>query len=260
MQTLAREKKNENAAFKRFVRSVLVEDFDGGGYAGDYDPGPMGYGGPWGVSFGGPGLFKTFVQPFVDVFRVATAETKKLAAASRGLLKSAFEATVSMIVPFVEAEYDEIWNKQNEKIKEINQEYADVYKRIDDAFAGDDVRVLAFLVDPLSVIAVSATRTGGGALLGIAKTLTGLRAVPLPRLSKRSTSSASSRNSSGDGGYGYGYGYGGYGKGGSYDVGDSGASTSENVLREKKSFDLNAALSKSPAAKDMSARAKTVAS
>jgi len=109
-------------------------------YSGGQDPGP---------------LLKAFVEPFTDVFKTAVAGVKEITTDVATLLRIAFEAVVTTIVPFISADYQAIFDRRDKRMEDIKREYEDVYSRTDAAL-GDDAKLMGFMLNPAAFLAGSA--------------------------------------------------------------------------------------------------------
>jgi len=155
---------------KQYVKEVLKEDI-GDGYAfGDY-----GYdaSSPFGMDFGGPSLYNVFVQPFTDVLKTAKAGGEQIAASARATLKTAFEITLSSIIPFFAANFKDIFDKEKEDLRKIKEKYREVFDRTDAALGSDELLIWAFLVDPSAVLTAKAAKKSARVVIDIFKTLAG---------------------------------------------------------------------------------------
>src|SRR4051812_36709123 len=108
---------------KEYVRHIIAED--------GYDMGMMGMGDmPGGIAFGGPSLYQTFIKPFVNVGKVALAGAEKIAARTKAAIRVAVEGTLSTLIPFLEAEYDKIFEAEEKDLALIKEKYADLFNEI----------------------------------------------------------------------------------------------------------------------------------
>jgi hypothetical protein len=69
---------------REYVAGLLAED-DGYGGVGDM----MGMAGPMGIAWGGPSLYKTFIEPFTDVAKSGAYAVKRTGSDMRLFLKVA---------------------------------------------------------------------------------------------------------------------------------------------------------------------------
>jgi len=158
--------KNSHRLLREYLRNVLLENYGDGTFAVDTG-GQL----QWGVS--GSDLARAFITPFTDVVSTAVGKSKELLAKGGTLFKVALEATVSMLIPFVQGDYDKIFAKEKQKIKEIRSEYKDVYARTDAALSSGDTAVLAFLASPGSVIITSISKMAPQKAASILSVVTG---------------------------------------------------------------------------------------
>lgn len=159
---------------KEFVRQVIRED-DGGAWAADLTGG--GFDTPYGLKYGsGQDLYKIFVEPFTDVFQVASGKTKELSVKAQTLGKAALKTIGNAFLPNVAADYENVFKQEKAQLDKIKQEYKDVYDRVWSAFEHDDVKVLAFFSDPLAagrMMGYFGGKTGIKAALHIANSMSG---------------------------------------------------------------------------------------
>lgn len=105
--------------------------------------------GPYGQHFGsGEDLYKIFVKPFTDVVATAAGGTKELSQRGQTLLKTAFEAVATSLLPFMKDNYSDIFADEAQQIKKIRQQYAKVYNDTWEAFNNHDLLVAAFMYRP----------------------------------------------------------------------------------------------------------------
>lgn len=130
---------------REYVKEILKEDEAGGDYGGLGGMDAGGYGSPFGS---GKDLYNIFVKPFSDVVTTTAGKTKELSQKGQTLLKVAFEAVATSLIPFLKDSYSEIFANEQQQIKKIRHEYAKVYSDTWDAFKNHDVMVAAFLYRP----------------------------------------------------------------------------------------------------------------
>lgn len=124
------------------IREVLRED-----YGGDY--GGMDMMGPYGMEFvSRDQLYDIFVKPFVNVVGVAAGKTKELSQKGQTLLKVAFEAVATTLIPWLRDDYEEIFATEKQAIDKIRSEYGQYYDAVWDAFKNSDVMIAAFMYRP----------------------------------------------------------------------------------------------------------------
>ena len=139
---------------REYVLRVLLED--DGGFGGDvygdlasFDAGMN----PWGMNLGsGEDMYNVFVKPFVDVVDTAMGKGKELSQHAQTVIKVAFEAVATSIIPILSDSYTEIFSKEKERIDKIREEYKEVYQSNWDAFKDDDVMCTAFCYAPAAVL------------------------------------------------------------------------------------------------------------
>lgn len=140
---------SDNRLLREYVAKILCED-DGGDVAADLMAGAAG-GMPYGMSYGsGSDLYKVFVEPFVDVFKVAGGKTKELSTRAQTLGKTALKAMITSLIPTIADDYEKIFAEERRKLDSIRREYGDAYDRVWAAFEHDDVKVLSFFYDPFA--------------------------------------------------------------------------------------------------------------
>lgn len=154
---------DERRILKEYVKSVLLEDEGYGAAYGDYSDSP------YGVSWGGPSLFKIFVEPFVDVFKTTKAAAEDISARTRAAAKVAFEAIATSLIPGLSSDYKAIFEKEHAELEKIKGKYRDVFERTDKALfnEGNDFVLLAFLLDPARFITAVALNKAPSAVLSV---------------------------------------------------------------------------------------------
>lgn len=146
----------KNRLLREYVRTLVSEmDFGGigdGGY-GSYSYGDIGMGRDGGVGgWGGKSVLSVFGSPFLDVAKTAVGVGKEFGAHAKGLARTGVEAALSLVLPFVQGEYDKISKETSEEVQKVKKEYQDLYKKNLDAFFNTDLVTLAFFVNPIAVI------------------------------------------------------------------------------------------------------------
>lgn len=129
----------------------IIKENEGGGDYGGFGYSGFGYsgGGYYGVHFAtNEQMYDIFVRPFVDVFKVAAAETKKISVRAQTALTVAFETIVTSLLPIFADSYDDIFKAEHDRIKKIKADYADVYREVFDSFKNMDVLLPAFMFAP----------------------------------------------------------------------------------------------------------------
>ena len=120
-------------------KKIISEDFD-------FD-----FGGGFGMYAGGTSgddLWDTFITPFTDVVQTAIASGLEIGNQALGLFKTIAAGALVQVVPFVDFDYDLIHNKTEERTKEIQSKYKDVFDRTDAALKNNEFKVLSFLLNP----------------------------------------------------------------------------------------------------------------
>lgn len=154
---------------KEYVRNALLEDDTG---YGGYDLSGMGDS-PYGMAWGGPSLFKVFVQPFADVISTGRAGAEKLSTRVRTLAKTVFEAVATSVIPILSSDFKKIFDKETEQLNKIKEKYRAVFERTDEALSNSDIALAAFLINPAATAASTILKTAPEVALGIFETLAG---------------------------------------------------------------------------------------
>jgi hypothetical protein len=118
-------------------------------------------------------LYKAFIKPFVDVVGTAVGKTKELTVRAQTILKVALETALTILLPFGESEYKEIFEAQDKKIEEIQKDYAEVYKSTKDALGGSGLAIFAFTCFPAAAIGATIAKKGPKATANVLSTLSG---------------------------------------------------------------------------------------
>lgn len=120
---------------REYIKEIIKEEYDDGGWGG--------------VEFGSQkDLYNVFVKPFTDVVHTAAAETKKISNRTQTLLKVSFGSIITSLIPALTANYDQIFDEQDENIQKIKAQYKDVYDATYTSFKDRDVVMSAFLYAP----------------------------------------------------------------------------------------------------------------
>jgi len=153
---------------REYVQELLKEDDYGGLGLSDAMVGP------YGMHYGsGEDLYKVFIKPFADVVGVAAGKTKELSEKGQTLVKVAFEAVATTLVPILRDSYQEIFAEEKEKIDKIRGEYAEVYQATWDAFKENDILVAAFMYRPDLFLNVQFARKAPAAAAKLLSVVTG---------------------------------------------------------------------------------------
>lgn len=161
---------NDKNILREYIENILTE-YDGG-YDVDYtnmSDSPMG------MSWGGPGLFKTFIEPFVDVLKTGKAASEKVSSKVKTLGKVIFETLKTTLIPALESNYKQIFDSEKEQIKKINQKYSDVYDRTNKALFQNDIIMAAFMTNPALFITAIMAKKSPEVALDVIEVFTGKR-------------------------------------------------------------------------------------
>lgn len=118
-------------------------------------------------------LYDTFINPWLDVFRTARAETEKLSASAQRFAKTVIEAAISTAIPFVDAEFGKIKAQEKTQMARIDSKYADVYQRVQKGIDFPDFQLALFMRSPGSYLASRVLSMGPDATKEMIATLTG---------------------------------------------------------------------------------------
>lgn len=166
--------KSSERLLKEYISTVVVED-DGGGFGGDYGDvyGAMSDSPYGGGGYGAGSLYKIFVEPFVDVYKVAKAEVSKMAVRTRTALKVGVETLLTTFLPFLGSDYDKIFADQKSQLAQIQKKYQSVFDRIDSALLHNDVVITAFLLNPAVVLGAGLIKKAPDAVMETVEVLLG---------------------------------------------------------------------------------------
>lgn len=146
----------------KLVEWVIAED-DGGGWGGGGWGDDMGFHG----AYGGPsgGLYKTFLQPFVDVWDTAKSVAETGMSKVQLLTGIVTYGVMSSLLPFVTANYEEMVQHDKRRMSKIQSKYKEVLERTDEALTsvgGDyDGAGLFFVMFPAQVMARNLVKNMG---------------------------------------------------------------------------------------------------
>lgn len=136
--------------------SILKED-DYGDYDGYSDYDSYGGGGGYGNSAAQSGLYKTFIQPLVDVGMSALNILSTLSATAQEVLKTLIINIPKAITPWLKVEdYKVIQHRQTVAIASLNSKYAETLKRNMEALKDHDLWGFHFLINPTRMLGTKA--------------------------------------------------------------------------------------------------------
>lgn len=98
-------------------------------------------------------LYNTFIQPFVDVGVTAAYGVEKLSAQVQTVLAGVLYGLPTLIVPYLEYDYETFRQEEKEKVDDITKKYETTLKANLDAITSNDAFGLAFLLAPATVLA-----------------------------------------------------------------------------------------------------------
>ena len=159
---------------REYVRALLKEEGDHAGYTAHDIMMSAGAASPYGIHYGtGSDMYDAFVKPFVDVIQTAAGKTKELSARAQALLKVAFEAVATTVIPILRDDYEEIFEKERHSLEKIRQEYGDVYQSNWDALFNSDVQIAAFFYAPAALLTAQLVRKSPDLALNLISILSG---------------------------------------------------------------------------------------
>lgn len=174
---------------REYIKRTLTEDYYGGegGFSTDYHsaagalaPGRFG---------SSEDLYNTFIQPFVDVFKVAVGKTKEVAIATKTLLSVVLQTILTTIFPIFESNYVKTFEDYEDEIKEVKSEYREVYdKLLSSDIVSGDLAFLAFLASPALTTAFLVGKKTPGVLKDTLSVVTGGFSDDVYRSIKRGSS------------------------------------------------------------------------
>lgn len=134
------------------VKAALSEQDGGdygdlGVYGGDYG----GYGGGGDTSSSGQ-LYKTFIQPFVDVGKTLAYGIERLSAQTQTVVKGILAGLPTLFIPGLEYDYKQFRAEEAEKVNKIKERYKEVLGRNWEALQSNDAFGFAFLLEPSVVL------------------------------------------------------------------------------------------------------------
>lgn len=130
---------------REYIRELLAED-DGGAYGEMMD---LAASSPMGMEFvGRDQLMNIFVGPFITAIGHTTGKVKEISASAVSVLRVAFEAIATTLIPILQSDYAEIFSDEQQQLEKIRNEYGHYYQETWEALNNDDVLVAAFLYQP----------------------------------------------------------------------------------------------------------------
>lgn len=168
------KKINEAALLRQYIREslLLTEDEFSGVDASGFST--IGIGMGYGPMYADPGpMVKTFITPFTDFFDTVVATAKEISVDAKVLLQVAFKVAISTIIPIIGQRYDKIFDERDKKIKEIRDQYRDVFERTDQALGAGDAKLIMFMANPAAFLAGAAALKAPAATKGLLSIATG---------------------------------------------------------------------------------------
>lgn len=104
----------------------------------------------------GSSLKSIFIDPFVDAFKVGTAETKKLGIRLAGAVSTIVSSVLSVAIPSYQANYSKIIEHQKQSIDKVSKKYEEAYKNVNSSFKHPDIGFFSFMLDPLAWLSLKA--------------------------------------------------------------------------------------------------------
>ncbi len=140
------------------LAKILFEEEGGGDYSTPSDIGSFysgtgdgGYGGGGGGSVGE--FYKTFVAPFGTLFGALGYSTEKIANAAYYFTKKILVNIPRLFNPVTPLIFDDIKDEEKASYKRLDQRYAAVLKEVNQQLKNTDIKALAFLYAPQSILA-----------------------------------------------------------------------------------------------------------
>lgn len=143
-------KKKDEIIIRSLIRESIIKEYmdDFGGVT------------PWTNSASkgtyGSSLKSIFIDPFVDAFKVGTAETKKLGVRLAGTISTIISSVLSVAIPSYEANYGKIIEHQKQSIDKISKKYQTAYENVNGSFKHPDIGFFSFMLDPLAWLSLKA--------------------------------------------------------------------------------------------------------
>lgn len=104
----------------------------------------------------GASLKSMFIDPFLDAFKVGTAELKKLGTRVATAIHTIIEAALSIAVPSYQADYEALMLQQQKRINDISKKYKGAYEAVAGSFKHPDIGLYTFMLDPLAWLSLKA--------------------------------------------------------------------------------------------------------
>lgn len=136
------------------------------------------YGDEFGDALGDVG-WKDFTKVIGDPGKVKDAivgSALKAGTRAHTLLSVIVRGIPSLIIPFIKTKYDRIYARERTQLGKIKQKYPDVFRNADKVFT-DDGKLVAFMVNPVMMLAAVAATATPSVVLGLADALGGDEAV-----------------------------------------------------------------------------------
>jgi len=104
----------------------------------------------------GASLKSMFIDPFLDAFKIGTAELKKLGTRVATAVHTIIEAALSTAVPSYQADYEGLMLQQQKRINDISKKYQGAYEAVAGSFKHPDIGLYTFMLDPLAWLSLKA--------------------------------------------------------------------------------------------------------
>lgn len=167
-----RRRSTDGLLLREYVRSVLTEDDVGSEYGSYADAAAMSS--PYGVSFGSAGeYYKTFLKPWVDVFKTAEGKTKETARKAVTVLQVGARVIISTVIPIISFRYKEVFDAEKRDVEKIRSEYKSVYDSTASALTSGDAGLLAFMAAPEYMMAGIVASKGPEFAINVLSSVTG---------------------------------------------------------------------------------------
>ncbi len=107
-----------------------------------------------------------------DVVKTTLGTVANISSKAKTVVSIALKGLPSLIIPFVDSEYDKIYKKEEQRTREIARMYPEIFALAKKSFTGDG-QLIAFMVNPVVMTTTLIGKVGGQATLDLIDALSG---------------------------------------------------------------------------------------
>lgn len=115
---------------------------------------------------------KIFFEPFADVVRTTKASLSKISSRTWSAFEAIAKGIPTLVVPFLSANYKNIFDKEKRRSEAIKSKYSDVFSRVSEVF-DHEAEAVSFMLNPALVLSTKVVHLGADETLDIVDILSG---------------------------------------------------------------------------------------